>query len=176
MHVADRDDISADLERARAEFHRLLEATKPDDWAKPTRGTRWNNEQLLFHIVFGYMVVQRLLVLVKIFSRLPGRVSRVYADVLDVAARPFHIVNYYGSCAAAVVYNRRRMGAKLDRVIASLQRKLAQENDADFARGMHYPTRWDPFFEDYMTLEDVYRYPGRHFDFHARQLTLTATA
>ncbi|OBG89085.1 maleylpyruvate isomerase [Mycobacterium sp. E136] len=176
MDLADRDDISADLERVRVEFHRLLEATEPDDWAKPTRGTRWNNEQLLFHMVFGYMVVQRLLVLVKIFSRLPGRASRVYANLLDAGTRPFHIVNYYGSCAAAVVYNRRRMGAKLDRVIASLQRKLAREKDTDFARGMHYPTRWDPFFGDYMTLEDIYRYPGRHFDFHARQLTLTATA
>ena len=41
---------------------------------------------------------------------------------------------------------------------------------------MYYPTHWDPFFEDYMTLEDVYRHAGRHFDFHARQLTLTATA
>ena len=29
-----------------------------------------------------------------------------------------------------------------------------------------------PFFNDYMTLEDVYRYPGQHFDFHQRQLTL----
>ena len=126
-------------------------------------------------MVFGYMVVQRLLVLRKVFSRLPDPVSRVYANILDAATKPFHIINYYGSCAAALVYNRHRMGAKLDRVIASLQRKLARENDADFARGMHYPTHWDPFFKDYMTLEDVYRYPGRHFDFHARQLTLTAT-
>lgn len=66
------------------------------------------------------------------------------------------------------------MGAKLDRVVGSLQRRLAREHDADFTRGMHYPTRWDPFFEDFMTLE-VYRYPGRHFDFHAHQITLTAT-
>jgi hypothetical protein len=171
----DRDDIAADLERARIEFHRLVEAAGPDDWGKATLGTRWTNEQLLFHMVFGYMVVQRLLVLVRIFSRLPHRVSPVYANILNAATKPFHIINYYGSCAAALVYNRRRMGAKLDRVIASLQRQLARENDADFARGMHYPTQWDPFFEDFMTLDDVYRYPGRHFDFHARQLTLTAT-
>jgi hypothetical protein len=26
-----------------------------------------------------------------------------------------------------------------------------------------------------MTLEDVYRYAGQHFDFHARQLTVTGT-
>jgi hypothetical protein len=169
----DRDDIAADLERARIEFHRLVETARPDDWGKPTLGTRWNNEQLLFHMVFGYMVVQRLLVLVRIFSRLPHRASRVFANILGAATRPFHIVNYYGSCAAALVYNRRRMGAKLDRVIGSLQRQLARGNDADFARGMYFPTQWDPFFEDYMTLEDVYRYPGQHFDFHARQLTLT---
>ena len=63
----------------------------------------------------------------------------------------------------------------MDRVIAALQRKLAQESADASQRGMHFPTRWDPFFQDYMTLADVYRYPGQHFDFHARQLTLTAT-
>ena len=168
-----RDDIAADLERARAEFHRLLGAAGPDDWDRPTRGTRWTNEQLLFHMVFGYMVVKRLLVLVRVFSRLPDSVSGTFAGVLDAASTPFHIVNYYGSCAAALVYNRRRMGAKLDRVIASLQKKLTREADADFARGMYYPPGWDPFFENYMTLEAVYRYPSRHFDFHARQLTLS---
>ena len=171
----DRDDIAADLERARIEFHRLLEAAGPDDWGKATLGTRCTNEQLLFHMVFGYMVVQRLLVLVRIFSRLPHRVSRVFANILSATSRPFHIVNYYCSCAAATVYNRRRMRGKLDRVIASLQRQLARAKDADFARGMYYPTLWDPFFEYYITLHDLYRYPVRHFDFHARQLTLTAT-
>ena len=169
----DREGIAADLERARATFHQLLEAAGPDDWCKPTRGTRWTNEELLFHMVFGYMVVQRLLLLVRVLGRLPDCVSAAYARLLNVAATPFHVINYYGSCAAALVYNRRRMGAKVDRVIASLQRRLARETDDDLRRGMHFPPRWDPFFSDYMTLEDVYRYPGRHFDFHAEQLTFT---
>ena len=172
----DRSEIAADLERARAELHRLLdEAECNDAWTKPTRGTRWTNEQLLFHMVFGYMVVQRLLILVTVFSRLPDSFSRVFARVLNAATRPFDVINYYGSCAAALVYNRHRMGAKMDKVIASLQRKLARESDSALRRGMHFPTRWDLFFTDYMTLEDVYRYPGQHFDFHAHQLTATAT-
>ena len=41
---------------------------------------------------------------------------------------------------------------------------------------MQFPTRWDPFFKDYMTLEDVYRYPGQHFDFHKHQLALNSAA
>lgn len=169
----DRGEIAAELERARVEFHRLVRNAEPNDWHRPTRGTRWNNEQLLFHMVFGYMVVQRLLVLVRLFGRLPDRVGAAYARLLDSVPGPFHTVNYYGSCAAARVYNRHRMGAKLDRVIDSLHRRLARESDTDLRRGMHFPTSWDPFFDDYMTLEDVYRYPGKHFDFHARQLTLT---
>ena len=170
----DRADIAAELEHARIEFHRLLGVAGPDDWGRPTRGTRWTNEQLLFHMVFGYMIVQRLLILVKVFNRLPDEASRSFARLLNAATKPFDVINYYGSSAAALVYNRRRMGAKMDRVIAALQRKLGQESDGASQRGMHFPTRWDPFFQDYMTVADMYRYPGQHFDFHAYQLTLTA--
>jgi len=169
----DRAAIAADLERACVRFHHLLAAAGPADWRKPTHGTRWTNEQLLFHMVFGYMVVQRLLPLVRVMGRLPDSVSATYARLLNAATTPFHQINYYGSCAAALVYNRHRMGAKLDRVIAALQRRLAEETDDDLRRGMHFPPGWDPFFADYMTLEDLYRYPGRHFDFHAAQLTVT---
>jgi hypothetical protein len=172
----DRAAIAAELERARVEFHRLLaEAQRHDAWTKPTRGTRWTNEQLLFRMVFGYMVVQRLLGLVKVFSRLPDHVSRLFARGLNAATRPFDVINFYGSCAAAVVYNRRRMGDKMDLVIAALQHRLTQERDESLHRRMHFPTRWDPFFSDYMSVEDVYSYPGQHFDFHARQLTLNST-
>ncbi|MCX8565138.1 DinB family protein [Mycolicibacterium mucogenicum] len=169
----DRDAIAADLERARVRFHQLLAATTPADWHKPTRQTRWTNEQLLFHMVFGYMIVQRLLPLLRVMSRLPDRVSATYARLLNAATTPFHQINYYGSCAAALIYNRRTMGAKLDRVIDALQRQLAHETTDTLRRGMHFPPKWDPFFADYMTLEDLYRYPGRHFDFHAAQLTIT---
>ena len=168
-----RAALADDLERARRELHRLLaDAERNDAWTNPTRGTRWTNEQLLFHMVFGYMVVQRLLPLVRVLGRFPDGVSRIYARLLDAATRPFDLINYYGSCAAALVYNRHRMGAKMDRVIASLQRSLARSTDEALRQGMHFPRRWDPFFKDYMPLEDVYRYPGQHFDFHQRQLTL----
>jgi hypothetical protein len=174
--TVDRAGIAGELERARVEFHGLLaQAERHDAWGRPTHGTRWTNEQLLFHMVFGYMVVQRLLVLVKVFSQLPDSVSRVFARVLDAATAPFDVINFYGSYAAALVYNRHRMGAKMDRVIASLCRKLARESDDALRCGMYFPTRWDQFFKDYMTLEGVYRYPGEHHDFHARQLTLDTT-
>ncbi|MBF6468692.1 DinB family protein [Nocardia beijingensis] len=171
--VTDRSVLAADLERARADFHTLLSMAGEDDWGKASAGTRWSNEQLLFHMLFGYMVVRRLLIVARVMSRLPEGVGRWFAVVLNAATAPFDVINYYGSCWAARVYNRRRMGAELDRVIGSLQHALTHEPDTAFRRGMHYPTRWDPYFADYMTLADIYAYPGRHYDHHRRQLTLT---
>lgn len=162
-----------DLEGARSDFHHLLTLVGADDWDKPTPGTRWTNEELLFHMVFGYLVVQRLLVLVRMFGRLPDSAGRRFAALLDASTPPFHVVNYHGTRLAALVSNRKRMAAKLDRVIDSLQRSLSRESEDRLRRGMHFPTRWDPYFRDYMTLADVYRYPGKHYAHHRRQLTLT---
>ncbi|MCX5582899.1 DinB family protein [Streptomyces erythrochromogenes] len=168
----DRQGVYEDYERARQTFHHLLDTASQDDLARPTRGTKWTNEQLLWHMLFGYMVVRALLVLVRVFSRLPRRVSMVFARVLNAATVPFDLINYLGPCGEVKVYGPRRMGAAFDRVTGSLQRHLAAESEAGLARGMHYPVGWDPFFKDFMTLADVYRYPTQHFDFHRRQLTL----
>ena len=172
--MIDRAALAVDLERARADFHHLLSLVGDDDWHRSTSGTRWTNEELLFHMVFGYMVVERLLLLVRVFGRLPDWASRMYATMLNAGSTPFDLINFYGSRLAALVYNRKRMAAKLDRVIESLKRSLAREDEEALHRGMYFPARWDPYFRDYMTLADVYHYPGEHYDHHRRQLTLTA--
>lgn len=170
----DRQAVYEDYERARQTFHRLLDSASDEDLARPTRGTKWTNEQLLWHMLFGYVIVLRLLVLVRVFGRLPRSASKVFARVLDAATVPFDWVNYAGPRGAVKFYGPRRMGAAFDRVIDSLHRHLASEPEARLARGMHYPVRWDPFFKDFMTLADIYRYPTQHFDFHHRQLTLSS--
>ncbi|OBG60764.1 hypothetical protein [Mycobacterium sp. E3339] len=79
----DRAAIAAELERVRVDFRHLIELADDQDWTKATKGTRWSNEELLFHMVFGYMVVQRLLLLVRVFGRLPGSLSHGYARLLN---------------------------------------------------------------------------------------------
>ena len=121
------------------------------------------------------LITRALLVLVRIFGRLPDGASKAFARLLDTAHRPFHLINYLGSCAGARIIPYSHMRDRLDRVIAALERSLATEHDAALQRGMHYPTTWDPFFTDYMTLADLYRYPTQHFNYHREQLTLTNT-
>jgi len=109
-------------------------------------------------------------------ARLPATASHVFARMLDAVTGPFHWVNYLGSCAGAKIFPARRMAGKMDQVTRALQRRLRAETSARLRSGMHYPVRWDPFFKDFMTLADIYRYPTQHFDFHEQQLTLGQTA
>jgi DinB superfamily len=169
----DRAALRAEMEQARHDFRRLVGDATPADLRRPSDGTRWTNQQLLFHMLFGYLIVRALLVLVRVFGLLPDGASKAFARLLDSARKPFDLINYLGSCAGARIIPPRRMPGMLDRVIAALQRHLGREPDSALRRGMHYPTTWDPFFADYMTLADIYRYPTRHFRFHQRQLTLS---
>jgi len=170
--VMDRQAVYDGYERTRQTFHHLLQSATAADLARPTRGTRWTNGQLLWHMLFGYLIVRVLLMVMRLFGRLPRGVGKTFARLLNAATVPFDAVNYAGPIGAVKVWRPRWMGAAFDHVTASLERRLAAETEAGLARGMHYPTRWDPFFTDYMTLADLYRYPTRHFDFHQRQLTL----
>ena len=160
-----------ELEDARRVFHQLIATATEADLRRRSNGTRWTNKQLLFHMLLGYLILRALSTLVGLFGRLPDRVSRGYARLLNSVTTPFDAVNYAGSWLGGTTLTTHRMEVMFDRVVARLHRRLDAETDADLVRGMHYPTRWDPFFTDYMTLADVYRFPTRHFHFHRRQLS-----
>ncbi|WP_223887012.1 DinB family protein [Streptomyces viridosporus] len=168
----DRRAVHDELERVRIEFRQLLESATHVDLVRASERTRWTNEQLLFHMLFGYLLVRPLLLVFALLGRLPLSASRLFARLLDAATGPFDLVNYVGPVGGARLLGRRRMAGLFDRVIADLHRRVDAEAPAHLARRMHYPCRWDPFFRDVMTVADLYRYPARHFDFHRRQLTL----
>ena len=168
----DRAAITAEMERCRAELHQLLTTADAADLRRRSNGTAWTNEQLLFHMVFGYLVVRTLLPLVRLMGRLPAPIGRGWAALLNAATRPFHVINYWGPVGAARVFNHARMGPLADRTIAALRRSLAREPEAALRRGMPFPTGWDPYF-GYLTLADVYRYPSLHFEHHRLQLILS---
>jgi hypothetical protein len=168
----DRQAVRQETDQARKAFHDLLDHATVAGLRRPSQGTKWTNEQLLFHMLFGYLITRALLVLARTFGRLPDPASAAFARLLGAARAPFDAINYWGSCLGARIIPASRMEARFDRVTAALERHLDREPDPALRRGMYYPTSWDPFFTGYMTLYDLYRYPTRHFDFHRRQLTL----
>ena len=57
----DRAAVRAEMESARRDFHRLIDEASPADLRQRSDGTKWTNQQLLFHMLFGYLVVRALL-------------------------------------------------------------------------------------------------------------------
>jgi hypothetical protein len=156
----------------RADLHHLVAHATEADLARRTNGTRWTNGQMLWHMAFGYVLVRRLLPLVRLFGRLPERFSRLFASALNATTTPFHHINYLGGVGGALVFRGPRLTRQLDHTIDRLHRSLEAETEDALARWMHFPVGWDPFFRDTMTLEQVYHYATEHYDFHRSQLTL----
>jgi hypothetical protein len=168
----DREQVCAELDRVRNDYRELLDTATVAELRNPTEGTKWNNEQLLFHMLFGYLLVRNLRFLVQVFSRLPDDASRRFAALLNAGTRPFHVINYVGSLFGARTLGYARMERLMDRVLSGLQTSLRAQPEPTLDRGMHFPVGWDPYFSDYMTLRDVYHYPTQHYDHHRQQLTL----
>jgi hypothetical protein len=164
--------IHAEFDRARGEFRALVAHATPADLARRSEGTDWTNRQLLFHMLFGYLIVRNLRVIVSVVGRAPGWVQRGFAGALDATTPVFHRVNYWGSCGGGALVSPARADAWLGRAIRSLHRHLDRESEEALGRRMRFPTRWDPYFTQTMSVAEVYHYATLHFDHHRGQLTL----
>ena len=56
---------------ASADFRVVVDTATSLELRRGSHGTKWTNEQLLFHMLFGYLLVGRLLPLVRISSGCP---------------------------------------------------------------------------------------------------------
>jgi hypothetical protein len=169
----ERATIADEIRRARDDFHRLVDGAISAELRSPSDGTKWTNEQLLFHMLLGYLVVWRLMPIVRVFAWLPRPFSRGFARALNAATRPFHVINYVGSLGGARVLGHTGMERVMDRVTGRLITLLETAGEKQLQRGMHFPVGWDPYFRDYMTVADVLHYATQHYDHHRRQLTLS---
>ena len=93
--------IADEIRGACADFHHLVDEATTAELRRRSNGTKWTNDQLLFHMLFGYLVVRTLLWLVRGFSKLPPHYSRRFAQALNAGTRPFHAINYLGSLGGA---------------------------------------------------------------------------
>jgi uncharacterized damage-inducible protein DinB len=164
-------ELHAELERAGSAFRACLDSLPDSSWRKPSTNPAWTNGQVLFHIALAFILLPPLVSLARVFGRLPPRFSQGFAAVLDAGTGLFNWVNGLGPIAAGTVYNRARLRRKFEAVYTSLQRILPSLDSAELRRGMYYPHQWDSLFRDYMTLEEVIRYPAVHMRFHLGQLS-----
>jgi uncharacterized damage-inducible protein DinB len=168
----DIQQVMADeLAAARAEFHALLDSLSEEDFRRQSLNQGWTNGEILAHMTFGFIIVNVLLPLARIWGRLPKGSSKWFAWTLNAVTRPFNVINEYGARGQGKVFTSARIGRIFDRACLALLNKAASIRSDEWAHGMYYPTRWDPNFEEFMTLEHLFRYPVVHFRFHRKQIS-----
>src|SRR5262245_30952366 len=133
--------IRDELEATGGQFHALFGSLSAADWDEPSRNRAWTNGQLIFHMLFAFMLIPSLFRLVRFWSHLPDRYSRALARVLALSTPLFNRVNALGPRGQAAIFGRRRAESIYDSVHRSMLRKVDSIVDDDWGRGMNYPRR-----------------------------------
>ena len=169
-HRVTREEIRRELETARTKFHALLASLSEQDFQKQSLNPGWTNGEILAHMTFGFMIVNVLLPLARVWGWLPKGSSKWFAWLLNAFTGPFNWVNALGARGQGRVFTQNRIGKIYDRAHFSLVRKVNSLHEDEWERGMFYPTKWDANFDEFMTLEKLFYYPVIHFNFHMNQI------
>jgi hypothetical protein len=156
--AAGRAAVRAEIHQIRRDFRRLVTQASATDLRLPSAGTKWSNQQLLFHMLFGYLIVRGLLPLARFLGRRPRRASVALACLLN-CAQAVPPDQLPGLMRRSADHPPARMPGVLDRVTGALRRRLQQETDGDLGRGDALPDDVGPVFRrvQYMTVAELYR-------------------
>lgn len=165
-----REDILARLNTAHASFHALLDSLSEKDFQKQSLNLGWTNGEILAHMTFGFIIINVLLPMARLWGRLPKGSSKWFAWLLNAFTGPFNWMNALGARGQSRVFIRKRVGKIYDRTHVALLKKINSVRDNEWERGMYYPTKWDSNFDAFMTLEKLFQYPVVHFNFHMTQI------
>jgi hypothetical protein len=155
------------------DFRRIIGTVRAAELGAPTRGTRWTNRQLLFHMVLGQNIALSSIPLFGAFSHLPPNASRAWSALLEACARPYNWVNWAGAVAGARVMDAGSMERMMNRTTRMILRWYDRASPEDLGRGMSVPPSWDPYFAEWMDRRDILEWAPRHYRHHRAQLTLT---
>ena len=165
-----RADILSQLKVAHASFHTLLDSLTEQEFHKQSLNPGWTNGEILAHMTFGFIIINVLLPLARLWGRLPKGSSKWFAWLLNAFTGPFNWMNELGARGQGKVFTHHRIGKIYDRAYFSLLQKIDSIHENEWDRGMYYPTKWDANFDEFMTLEKLFHYPVIHFNFHRNQI------
>jgi len=169
-HRAISEVIYGELETTRTKFHILLDSLSAQDFQRQSLNPGWTNGEILAHMTFGFIIINVLLPMARLWGRLPKASSKPFAWLLNTCTRPFNWFNALGARGQGKVFTHRRIGKIFDSALFSLLKKINSIKDDEWERGMYYPTKWDADFDEFMTLERLFYYPITHFTFHLTQI------
>jgi len=162
--------ILDELQTTWAAFHQLLDSLSAEDFHQQSLNPGWTNGEILAHMTFGFIIVNVLLPMARLWGRLPKGSSKWFAWLLNAFTGPFNWFNALGARGQEKFFSHQRVGNIYDWAYFSLLKKINSIKVDEWQLGMYYPTKWDTNFSEFMTLEKLFHYPIAHFNFHLTQI------
>jgi hypothetical protein len=149
----------------------LLSSLSEQDFHKHSLNPGWTNGEILAHMTFGFIILNALLSMARLWGLLPKRSSKWFAWLLNALTGTFNWINELGARGQGKVFTPNRVGNVYDRAFFSLLNKVNSIQDHEWERGMYYPMKSNANFDEFMTLEKLFYYPIVHFRFHRQQIS-----
>src|SRR5215218_655654 len=119
-----KEEIREEFEMTRAKFHKALSSLSEQDFQRQSLNAGWTNGEILAHMTFGFIVINVLLPMARLWGRLPKGSSKWFASLLNAFTGAFHWFNMLGARGQGKVFTYRRIGKIYDRVYFSLSKKI----------------------------------------------------
>ena len=84
-----QDSIRTELDATHTTFHRLLDSLTEADMHKQSLNPGWTNGEILAHMTFGFLIINVLLPMARLWGRLPKGSSKPFAWLLNAVTGPF---------------------------------------------------------------------------------------
>ncbi len=165
-----KDSIQTELDATQRTFHTLLDSLTEEDMHRQSLNPGWTNGEIMAHMTFGFLILNVLMPMARLWGRLPKGSSKPFAWLLNALTGPFNWINALGARGQGKVFTYKRIGKIYDRVYVSLLKQVNSIRADEWQRGMYYPIKWDSNFDEFMTLEKLFHYPIIHFNFHMGQI------
>lgn len=164
------NSIRSELEATRQVFHAMLDSLTEEDLHRQSLNPGWTNGEILAHMLFGFIILNVLMPMARLWGRLPKGSSKWFAQLLNAITGPFNWFNAIGARMQGKFFTYKRSAKLYDRVYFSLLKQVDTIAEDEWEHGMYYPKKWDANFDEFMTLEKLFHYPIIHFNFHLNQI------
>jgi len=153
-----QQELRAELEQTRRDFHQLLLQIPADKLDSPSKNQAWTIREVLYHMSLAP-------------RNLPAdvRMIRHLKWVPRMPAGPFKRLNTYLTRRGARNLDKSSLADKYDQAHQRTMQALdsIQEDEWDF--GVQYPD-WDPILSGFVTMEGLFHYIQQHFKAHAAEV------
>ena len=159
-----KDDLAAELESTRQEFHRLVEVVPEEFYGHSSANPAWTIGDVLYHITLGPPAIRAEIWMIR-------HVSWLFSAFLNkTTSRIFNWGN------ALFARHPKRITPEIlirnyERGHAGLLKSLGKMKEADLSKSVLYPDAFVSELAGVVTVERLFRYIKLHFEIHAGQIT-----